>query len=163
MLSPDPDVRAQGIAVKGVRTGVQSLLPAILFLTAIGKLADWDHWRSSVDGFVLLPSWCMDLLSVVLPAVEAAPFVVFVSGRRLQAVVCSLGLVSLFTGVLLWHWANNVKPTCACLGLWARYLDVEGSIRAGLVRNGVLWSAGFAGLLASIRSWRRARPSAVGR
>ena len=139
--------RARAILV-AVLTAVT---PSLMLIAAIGKVADWDGFQRSLATFTLIPSTVLDVASAVVPAAEAATFVLVVSGRRALANGVCVALLSVFMAVIGWHWMHNVKPTCACLGLWTRYLGNRETLIGLFMRDGALML--FAAISAAL-CWR---------
>ncbi|MFG0251915.1 MAG: MauE/DoxX family redox-associated membrane protein [Phycisphaerales bacterium JB038] len=147
--------RMQRLGVQVVVTVMQGALPLLLFFTAIGKVLAWEEFEASLTTFALVPAAVRDLAAILVPASEAAAFVLFVVGLRVGANVLSLLLLALFFVVTLWHWAANVPPDCACMGLWARYWRFDESARGILVRDGYLMAyVAIVLMLTVIARWR---------
>jgi hypothetical protein len=117
---------------------VASLVPAIVFLMAIGKLAAWREFEESLMTYSILPIWLLRHGAPLVPAVESIPLVMCVSGRPLMGNFSSLLLLSSLTALTLVQWILLEPPECACLGVWAQYVGAGESARAVVFRNFVL-------------------------
>jgi Methylamine utilisation protein MauE len=136
--------------------GLLGLVPFLLFFTAVGKLLAWSEFEASVNTFALVPEILRAIAAVLVPAGEALTLVIFLLGYRVLANVLSLGIVSVFFCVTLWHWLANVPPECACMGVWAEYWQIDESASGVMRRDAYLM--GFtlvAVVLASLRRRRR--------
>jgi len=124
------------------------LAPSVLAFASIGKVLAWDRFQVSLDSYTLLSEAIRSLALTLTPAVEMIPLVVLLARRPLLANILAATLLTLFTLVIVWHWTNNVRPSCGCLGLWADYTRIEETSRFAVVRNGALLMVSL-GLVAS--------------
>ncbi|MCK4873066.1 MAG: hypothetical protein KAS72_10105 [Phycisphaerales bacterium] len=136
-------------------------VPTFMFITAVGKLVSWSEFERSLDTYSLIPEWIRVGAAVAVPGAETAAFVLLVSGGRFAANGLSLILLVVFSAVTLWHWMENEPPECACLGLWADYFRLGESVRAVLIRNGILALLVVSAMLAHVRDMRRRTATAV--
>lgn len=112
--------------------------PVVLAFAAGGKVMDHARFRESLAGFDAFPHSVRGGAAWAAPAVEVLPLLLLLSGRVRAAAAASLSLLAMFTAALSWQRAVGKPPTCACVGLWARYLSVREDFAGSLVRNGLL-------------------------
>lgn len=132
-----------------MRTGVAFAVPLALLAASVGKLADWGRFESSLATFALVPMPVRNVGAVVVPAIEVVPLVLALRGRVLAANAGALALVLVFSGVVGWHWAMNIRPTCSCFGAWTRNAAAEGATEGWLARNGGLIVVGASAIVCS--------------
>lgn len=134
-------------------------MPVVLVVAAVGKLLAWDEFEGSLASFHLVSPGLRRWAAVIVPGAEAAGGVLLLCGRRRCANLWALALLGLFSSVVLWHWMNNVEPSCACLGLWSKHHEGERSARSMLTRNAVLIAIASAGAIAARRVTDGSSPS----
>jgi len=124
---------------------VTGVVPAVLALAACAKLMDWEAFVASLGSFSLVHPALRSTGMVLVPAVEVVPLLVYCCGYPRAANRVALIVLSVFTALLVWHWAHNVKPQCACFGAWVHYEAVEESGRVLFTRNALLIGAAISG------------------
>lgn len=123
------------------------IVPVIMLFAAVGKLMDYPGFVGSVESFDLVnPAW-REAATVLVPAAEMAVFALLLCGRRAGANLLALALIGMFSAVVVWHWMNNERPDCSCIGLWSQYLSFNDTVRFWTIRNGALMAVAVASLL----------------
>jgi len=99
--------------------------PLLMLWASAFKLSNWDDFVDSVNTYTLLPESGRVLAVLLVPALEATPFSLLIMRKHIAAHVAVITMILFFTGVVWFHWINNVEPTCSCLGEWARFDEME--------------------------------------
>lgn len=124
---------------------------SVMALAAAGKLIDYETFIGSLDTFSLVRPRTRMFAAILVPPVECVPMALLLARRDALANIWTLGLLGFLSAILAWHWVHRAPPTCACLGLWADYLQLGQSARDALIRNAVIATVAVAGLIISLR------------
>lgn len=136
--------------IEKMRVVLCGATPTVLCLAAFGKLIDWAEFEASMASFTLVPELFRGMAIVLVPTLEVVAFAFWLTKARLTANIVSLALLITFTGVLALHWINNVQPTCACLGLWSTYIELEQTASTLFIRNAILGGISLAAIVTLI-------------
>ena len=119
---------------------VRLALAAVFFVAAVGKLADVDGSRRTVEGFGLSARLARPL-GLLLPLVELAIVVALIPVATAPwAALVAAGLLAVFCAAIVRVLVRGESPDCNCFGS----LGSAPVGRGTLVRNGVLIAmAGF--------------------
>ncbi len=129
---------------------VSLCIPLLFLASSIGKLLQITDFSTSLYSFTLLPKYIQSLSVTLVPGVELLPVLFIIIKRPKTANMICLLMLCLFTGVVYWHWLHNVKPDCACFGLWGEYIRLNRISMSIFIRNGILAAISVLSILLSI-------------
>lgn len=122
------------------------IFPLLMLWASVFKLVNWDSFVDSVNSYSLLPGGGRILAVLLVPALEAVPFSLLLVRKYVAANIVVIATILFFTGVVAFHWLNNVEPTCSCLGDWASFDEIEKKSLFLIARNIVLVALASAGV-----------------
>lgn len=111
------------------------IFPLLMLWASVYKLANWDSYVDSVATYTLLPEVGRALAVLTVPALEATPFSLMLMRKQITANLLVIATILLFTGIVAFHWLNNVEPSCSCLGEWAAFDEIEENSLFLIARN----------------------------
>lgn len=123
------------------------LVMVLLGVAGVLKLLDMDGFRQSLETWELVPSPIRIAAAMLVPTIEMALFLVWLSGyRRRLAALCAITLLACFAGVFAVHIVLVEPPECSCFGLLRRYGARREQAALVLLRDAVM----LAGLLPAL-------------
>ena len=130
------------------------IFPLLMLWASVFKLTNWDRFVDSVTTFTMLPEVGRALAVLSVPALEAVPFSLLLMRKHIAANMVVIAIILFFTGILAFHWLNNVQPTCSCLGEWAKFDEIENKSLFWITRNLTLVALALVAV-----AWYKANPN----
>ncbi|MBX9737029.1 MAG: hypothetical protein K2X32_08890 [Phycisphaerales bacterium] len=120
--------------------------PAILLVSCLAKLADWDAHHALVAGLLNRTDRFAELFASLIVVIEFLPTALLLA--RLPRAANLWSLAFFITATIAWISASRSisKPTCSCFGQWSQYTLIVEGVAGVAIRNGVFIALTLIGL-----------------
>lgn len=119
---------------------IRLVLAGAFFWAGAVKLSNPEVFAVTVRAFGLLPDGLVNVMAVVLPALEVVAAVLLALGRR-EGLALTAGLLAVFVAVLVYALRMGLDIDCGCYGPSDVRSEAFGSIRQALWRDAAMLAA----------------------
>ncbi|MCX6152240.1 MAG: DoxX family membrane protein [Ignavibacteriales bacterium] len=107
----------QMISTKSLLIGLRIFFGAVFLFSAIMKFTDLNAFAVALGKFKMLNEWQLDFLSYFFPIIEVIVGMLLITNIKTNlASNTALGLLSLFTAVIIAKIFEGEEVSCGCFG-----------------------------------------------